>query len=190
MIGVDLESKLPYNTYNTTRGFGYAILKYLMVNNEEIWKLLKYDTPDALSKPNLTMEEKRKLIWNGTGDAEEYRVFRSPFLDDAITSQISQLRIYNSVFSPDNRSVGTIDISIECLCHNKIVNLDNYESRPEVMIQQVIECLNGQDIAGVGVLAFDKDMSVYDVCRMNVYNNRNFFGYSLWISAKVGDINA
>ena len=175
MIGVDLESKLPYNTYNTTRGFGYAILKYLMVNNEQIWKLLKYDTPDALSKPNLTMEEKRKLIWNGTGDAE--------------TSQISQLRIYNSVFSPDNRSVGTIDIGIECLCHNKIVNLDNYESRPEVMIQQVIECLNGQDIAGVGVLAFDKDMSVYDVCRMNVYNNRNFFGYSLWISAKVGDIN-
>lgn len=190
MYNFDIEEKLSYNTYNTTRGFGYAILKHLMKNNEEIWKLLKYNTPDALSKPNLTMKEKGELIWDGTGDAEDYRVFRSPFLDDAITSQVSQLRIYNSVLSPENRSVGTVDISIECLCHNKIINLDNYESRVEVMIQNIIECLNGHDIAGVGVLAFDKNMSVYDVCRMNIYNNRNFFGYSLWISAKVGDINA
>lgn len=186
----EIEEMLPYNTYKTTRGFGYAILSHLMKNNEAIWKLLKYDTPDALSKPDLTMEEKRKLIWTGTGDAEDYRVFRSPFLDDAITSQVSQLRIYNSVFSPDNRSVGTVDISIECLCHNKIINLDNYESRAEVMMQEIIGCLNGKDIKGVGVLAFDKNMSEYDVCRMNIYNNRNFFGYSLWISAKVGDINA
>jgi len=189
MYGLDLEEKLPYNTYKTTRGFGYAILKYLMKNNEDIWKLLKYNTPDALSKPNLTMEEKGALIWNGTGDSEDYRVFRSPFLDDAITSQISQLRIYNAVLSPYNRSVGTVDIGIECLCHNKIINLDTYESRVEVMMQNVIECLNGRDIAGVGVLAFDKDMSEYDICRMNIYNNRNFFGYSMWISVKVGDIN-
>lgn len=189
MYGSDLEEKLPYNTYKTTRGFGYAILKYLMTNNEDIWKLLKYNTPDALSKPNLTMEEKGELIWNGTGDSEDYRVFRSPFLDDAITSQISQLRIYNAVLSPYNRSVGTVDIGIECLCHNKIINLDTYESRVEVMMQNIIECLNGRDIAGVGVLAFDKDMSEYDICRMNIYNNRNFFGYSMWISVKVGDIN-
>ena len=173
MYGSDLEEKLPYNTYKTTRGFGYAILKYLMTNNEDIWKLLKYNTPDALSKPNLTMEEKGELIWNGTGDSEDYRVFRSPFLDDAITSQISQLRIYNAVLSPYNRSVGTVDIGIECLCHNKIINLDTYESRVEVMMQNIIECLNGRDIAGVGVLAFDKDMSEYDICRMNIYNNRN-----------------
>ena len=189
MYSSDLEEKLPYNTYKTTRGFGYAILKYLMTNNEDIWKLLKYNTPDALSKPNLTMEEKGELIWNGTGDSEDYRVFRSPFLDDAITSQISQLRIYNAVLSPYNRSVGTVDIGIECLCHNKIINLDTYESRVEVMMQNIIECLNGRDIAGVGVLAFDKDMSEYDICRMNIYNNRNFFGYSMWISVKVGDIN-
>lgn len=189
MYSSDIEEKLPYNTYKTTRGFGYAILKYLMTNNEDIWKLLKYNTPDALSKPNLTMEEKGELIWNGTGDSEDYRVFRSPFLDDAITSQISQLRIYNAVLSPYNRSVGTVDIGIECLCHNKIINLDTYESRVEVMMQNIIECLNGRDIAGVGVLAFDKDMSEYDICRMNIYNNRNFFGYSMWISVKVGDIN-
>lgn len=189
MLYDNIEEMLPYNKYSSTRGFGYSIIKYLMKNNEVIWKLLKYNTPDALDKPNLTLEEKRQLIWTGNGDSEDYRVFRSPFLDDAITSQISQLRIYNSVLSPDNRSIGTVDIGIECLCHDKIINLNNYESRVEVMIQEIISTINGRDIDGVGVLSFDKNMSMYDVCRMNIYNNRNFFGYTLWISVKVGDIN-
>ena len=190
MFSIDsLIDRTAYNKFKTVRSFGYRILCYLIEKNEEIWKLLKYNTPDALSKPNLTIKEKRDLIFTGNGDSEDFRIFRSPFLDDAITSQEAQLRIYNSVLSPGNRSVGTVDICIECLCHNKIINLDNYESRIEVMIQQVLECLNGADIAGVGVLAFDKDMSEYDICRMNIYNNRNFFGATIWMSVKVGDID-
>ena len=65
------------------KGMSYEILKYLILNNEDIWKLLKYTTPDALSKPNLTLAEKTALIYNGETDASPYRVFRQSCADDA-----------------------------------------------------------------------------------------------------------
>lgn len=173
-----------YNTYRNMRGMGYNVLYYLMENNEEIWKLLKYNTPDALSKPNLTMKEKADLVWDGTGDSEEYRVFRGAYLDDAFIDQSSQLRIYVTVLNPDNRTVGTVDIGIEILVHNKIINLDTYETRQEVLLQQVLETLNGKEIGGVGKLFFDRNGSLYDIARLNLYNNRNIYGYTLIMSTK------
>lgn len=178
-----------YNDYKPIRSMCYNILCYLMENNEEIWKLLKYNTPDALYKPNLTMDEKRALIFNGNGKAEEYRVFRSAFLDDIFTKECSQLRIYVTTLSPDNRSVGTVDIGIECVVHNKLINIDSYESRLEVLVQQVIETLNGKNIGGIGVFFFDKTGSMYDLARVNIYNNRNFFGFTLIGSSKVASLN-
>ena len=64
----DME-RLAYNKFTEFSNLCYNILAYLMVQNEDIWKLLKYDTPDPLSKPNLTLEEKRKMIYDGNGDS-------------------------------------------------------------------------------------------------------------------------
>ena len=50
-----------YNSLSALPNAPYNILKYLAQNNENIWKLLKYNSYDALSKPNLTMEEKLSL---------------------------------------------------------------------------------------------------------------------------------
>ena len=38
-------------------------MEYLALNEEIFWKVIKYNTYDALSKPDLTFQEKMALIW-------------------------------------------------------------------------------------------------------------------------------
>lgn len=175
-----------YNQYTHIREMGYNVISYLMKSNDDLWKLLKYNTTDALSKPELSMKEKSELVWGGTHDIAKYRVFRSPFLDDSIEEQISQLRVYITSLNPDNHVIGTVDICLEVVVHNKIVNLEDGLSRPEVMLQELLKTLNGREINGVGKLFFDRRGSFYNLASMNRYNNRNFFGYSIIMSTKEG----
>ena len=43
-----------YNDYKFMPYIPYRILEYLANNNENLWKILKYDTYDCLSKEDLT----------------------------------------------------------------------------------------------------------------------------------------
>ena len=180
--------RIAYNKFTGFSDLCYNILGYLMTQNENIWKLLKYDTPDALSKPNLTLEEKRNMIYDGVGDSEHYNVYRSPFVDDAFTEQTSQLRIYSYTINPNNRSMSTIDINIDCITHTQLVNIDGCKSRVEVMVEEVLKTLNGQEINGVGKLFFDARESMYNAARSSIFNNRYFWGYQITMSVKYGEL--
>lgn len=70
-------SSLPYIPYN--------ILIYLARQDsaEDIWKMLKYNSYDALSKPNLTFNEKLELIWK-SGPQEKYGVFFTNLVEDFV----------------------------------------------------------------------------------------------------------
>lgn len=181
--------RVAYNKFTGFSNLCYNILAYLMVENESLWKLLKYNTTDALSKPDLTLKEKRSLIYNGIGDSEGYNVFRCPFVDDAFTKEVSQIRIYALTVKPENRSVSTIDLAIDCITHVKLVNLDGAQNRAELMVEEVLKTLNGQDINGVGKLFFDARESMYDAARSSIFNNRYFFGFQIVMSVKFGDLD-
>ena len=187
---MDCCNESSYNQYDGLQNFTLLIIQHLMLNNEDIWKLLKYDTQDALEKPNLTREEKAKLIYHGAsgGDMDDYRVFRTPYLDDLTTNQQAQLRVYLESITPDTRLYGTVDVNIEVICHVKMIELNDYQNRAESIVWQVIKTLNGADVGGIGKLFFDRNGSFYDLIKMNRYNNRNFYGYTITMSTKMGNI--
>ena len=187
---MDCCNESSYNQYDGLQNFTLLIIQHLMLNNEDIWKLLKYDTQDALEKPNLTREEKAKLIYPGAsgGDMDDYRVFRTPYLDDLTTNQQAQLRVYLESITPDTRLYGTVDVNIEVICHVKMIELNDYQNRAEASGWQVIITLNGADVGGIGKLFFDRNGSFYDLIKMNRYNNRNFYGYTITMSTKMGNI--
>ena len=188
---MDCCNESSYNQYDGLQNFTLFIIQHLMLNNEDIWKLLKYDTQDALEKPNLTREEKAKLIYPGAsgGDMDDYRVFRTPYLDDLTTNQQAQLRVYLESITPDTRLYGTVDVNIEVICHVKMIELNDYQNRAESIVWQVIKTLNGADVGGIGKLFFDRNGSFYDLIKMNRYNNRNFYGYTITMSTKMGNIS-
>jgi hypothetical protein len=188
---MDCCNESSYNQYDGLQNFTLLIIQHLMLNNEDIWKLLKYDTQDALEKPNLTREEKAKLIYPGAsgGDMDDYRVFRTPYLDDLTTNQQAQLRVYLESITPDTRLYGTVDVNIEVICHVKMIELNDYQNRAESIVWQVIKTLNGADVGGIGKLFFDRSGSFYDLIKMNRYNNRNFYGYTITMSTKMGNVS-
>lgn len=188
---MDCCNESSYNQYDGLQNFTLFIIQHLMLNNEDIWKLLKYDTQDALERPNLTREEKASLIYPGAsgGDMDDYRVFRTPYLDDLTTNQQAQLRVYLESVTPDTLLYGTVDVNIEVICHVKMIELNDYQNRAESIVWQVIKTLNGANVGGIGKLFFDRNGSFYDLIKMNRYNNRNFYGYTITMSTKMGNIS-
>ena len=72
-----------YNSMSALPFIPYNILDHLAKNNEIIWKLLKYNTYDALLQPDLTFNEKMSLIWR-EGAQDKYGIFLSNLIEDAI----------------------------------------------------------------------------------------------------------
>ena len=82
-----------YNSMSVLPYVPYRILSYLATKDEIIWKMLKYNDYDALSKPNLTFKEKMNLIWK-TGKQENYNVFLTNQIDDAISEAKTIFKLY------------------------------------------------------------------------------------------------
>jgi len=172
-----------YNTFENLPLLQYRIVSYLQQNNENIWKVLKYNSNDCLSKPNLSQSEKGDLIYQGEPISSGYRCFTDSFQDDAFTDECSIIRIFPDLIVPKNRTVSDILFKIEMLSHVKIQFLLGYMNRNVYLLQQILKTLNGIDkIDGLGRLVFDQKDNRSDRANLNISNNRNYSGFSLYMS--------
>ena len=153
--------KNEYNKFETLPLASYNITKYLMDNEETIWKLLKYSDADAWNKPNLSLGEKAALVYAGQPNETDFRVFNSVGQDNSWTVEACLLRISPATILPNNYVFGYSSIAFEVYCHYKVVTLSNYMNRIDYASQRLIECLNGAEIDGVGRLFFDHRASAF-----------------------------
>lgn len=180
-----------FNRFDNLENICYKIIEYLMLNNERLWKLLKYNSNDALLQENLTLEEKRKLIFTGNSVSKNYRVFLQPYLDDGFLEECAMIRVYPISIYPDNHLMGTVYIAIETISHVKIVNLMSddemapIKSRETVLLSEIYKTLNGRDVNGVGFLQFNREHGLQDKTLSNIWNNRNFFGHTTVMSVNL-----
>lgn len=175
-----------YATYSSMPSVSYKIIEHLMTNPkaEIIWKLLKYNDADAYTRPNLTQKEKAALIYKGEAIQADYRVFFDFMMDDAETEMNTILRIYPAEVYPINRVTGLCTINFEVFTHSKINHLSNYTTRVDVIIQTLIDVLNGADIGGIGVLFFDNQASRYD--KIQTIGQKPYKGKLLKMSVNMG----
>jgi len=177
-----------YNNYSELPLISYNCAKYLLENNDLMWKLLYYTDPNAYKNdsdhPNLTTSQKGSLIYNGSPDETQFRVFFDIGQDDAWTGSSCILRIAPFDINPTNHIYGNVSMIFQCYATYKINTLSNYNTRTIKVIQQVLETLNGSDIGGIGRLYFDSRASRY--CNMKVGGQINFKSYNLimcnWIA--------
>jgi hypothetical protein len=144
-----------YNKYTNLPLLSYNCIKYLMDNNEIIWKLLKYNDSKALEKTNLTSLEKASLIYNGQANVNDFRVFSDFGQDDSILSESTILRISVLEVLPSNYVYGHVTMGLEIYAHYKINMLNNYATRIETIVQQLLEVFNGAEVPLLGRLYFD-----------------------------------
>jgi hypothetical protein len=145
-----------YAQYDFFDEYSYTLIKYLMENDEVIWKLLKYDTPDAWNRADLSQVEKGSLIYAGGDNSATARVFMDIGQPDVLTEEVCIVRISPYSIFPDNRVVGTTSIMFEVYSHYKINHLSNYKTRIDMITKRLIQVFNGSLIGGLGRLFFDR----------------------------------
>lgn len=172
----------------------YKILEYLALSPkaENLWKMLKYNDYDALSKPDLTFAEKMALVWK-TGKQEDYSVFFTNLIEDSIAESKCLLKIYTYMIQPQNLYMGAVVYSFDWLFGGQmsLVEFNGYPvSRADLFVNIILDTLNGVNIGGVGKLAMDDDLSRYLGGTSVIGNSKTFTGVVLKLGTLMGDKGA
>ena len=121
-----------YNDFNRVTnidGIEGKIIEHLINSNtknaETFWKILKYDSKDALIQANLSKQEKMELIEgygsNPTGgQTGTTRLFLSPFSDDAWNQECSSVYMYVDDVYPIDHMRANLVVTIETVTHIKV----------------------------------------------------------------------
>ncbi len=158
-VDTDNIGKGAYSSYYGWEENPLKCLDHLMMNNEKIWKLLKYDTPDAWNDdiyPNLTHAEKAAMVYDGNGDLTRFKVFLDIGQDESFDNQTAILRLTNYSLEPTERPYGLSKVIFEIYCHYQINQMSNRVTRVDTIIQQLLQTFNGKDVFGMGKLFFDR----------------------------------
>ena len=165
----------------------YNIIKYLIANDDLIFKLLNYNDPaawnDDSAHPKLNATEKANLVYNGLREINHSRIFLNLGSDDSVLEETSFLRIGMPDLIPTNTYRGNLTIGFEVLCHYKVSTLSCYIARDDMILQRLIEVLNGADIPNVGRIFFDAKIS--QKCRAYMISQIPYRGKALVMCANM-----
>lgn len=181
-----------FNSLSALPTAPYNILKYLAINNENIWKMIKYNSYDALSKPNLTMSEKLSYIWK-TGAQEDYSVFLTNIVGDAICEDKCILKCYDYYIAATDAYISTPVFAFDFLygVTMALVDKDGIPvNRGDLFIHEILSTLNGVTIGGVGKLMFNRNQTRYDFARSIIADSKKFTGVQIYLSTNMGDMGS
>ena len=182
-------NSMAFNNYKEMPQIPYKVIATLLTEEsqsaEDFWKLLKYADVEALSKPNLSYDEKLALVWNGDSIEQNYNVFLKPLigssLDDAEAQ--TQLRIFRYTTMPVTRFEAVMTIEADFITNEKtcLVYQDGLLcERTDLMESLFLDIMNGRDIEiGSGVVMFDRELSRSWNSQLNIGNSKSFYGRSL-----------
>lgn len=181
-----MDDRVAYAKYELLEDLSYNIITYLLHSEdaEILWKLLYYTDADAYEKPNLTLEQKRSLIYAGQEDATKYRIFMDKSMADGIWTEDTYLRIFPFALTPENRTVGICTVGFQIFSHFKVNTLSNCRTRIDTIVSTLLKALNGVDINGVGVLYFDERRS--STCGMLDIGDAPYRGKILKMCVNIG----
>lgn len=183
-----------FNQFDVLPYIPYNIVKHLAQDPkaEDFWKLLKYTTYDALSQPNLSLQEKLSLIWVGEGFQNNHSIFFTRLIEDEQTIERTVLKLYKYDVSPNNAQQAIASYEFDILTGGKTVIVDYNgvpASRIDVAETALLQSLNGIDVAGVGYLQFNKDLSRLDRMTHGIGNNTTYIGDALFMSLMVSNLS-
>ena len=138
--------KTAYNDYSLIRDLPTIIINYLFENSPDFWKLLKY-SQNPLSKPDLTNEEKSKMIGKSSFNTEKYNVLFQKYTTDAVVKAITQVRVFVDNVSSYGRTNALARIIFQVVVNNNemIINtpMSKNDKRDVAIMQTIVQALSG-----------------------------------------------
>ena len=162
-----------------------------LLENDNFCKLLYYNTIDALDQPNLTIEQKRSLIWDGEDDRmDDYNIFLTNVQPNEEIENRTVIKVYRYDTTPINNMRATVAYEFDILFGSKIplVRCEGITcNRGDVIEMEIMKTLNGEDVAGVGFLQYDSRLSGLCRSRVGIGNNYTFTGVSIVMATQIVD---
>ena len=193
---------MAFNNFYEMPDFPYRIIEVLLKDNsqetEDFWKLLKYADQDALSKPNLTLKERKALVWTGDSIEQKYNVFLKPLIGSSLDTAEAQtqLRLYRYNTMPTNQYEAIICFEADFITNEKTSLVRRNKilcERTDLMESLFLSIMNGRDIKiGSGVFQFNRELSRRCNSQLNIGNSKTFYGRSLilgllFVNGSTGD---
>ena len=170
------------NTFNSMPQIPYQILTYLIDNNENLFKLLKYNSTDALQKNDLTKKEKIALLYTEVGKEDDYHIFLKPLIGEEMTDSVTQLRLYKARITPTTNLKAVLNYEFDIVVGTKtnlVYDNDGIPcSRLDMIESEIINSLCGTSMFGVGGFQFNRELSNLCVQNTGLSNSKSFFGSS------------
>lgn len=144
-----------YNEFNPIDSATKNIVDYLVLNNENIWKLLYYIKPNVmpLSQPNLTQEQKAAMICTdpyATNNNVDKNILFQTTIDEAFSTEIPQIRIEVGDIVPIDRVRGYMYIDFQVIVPNKqdifTASYNPVARRTDAIFRELAKTFNGVDI--------------------------------------------
>lgn len=148
-----------YNKFKSIRGASYNILNYLMKNNENLFKLLKYIEPSVspYQQADLTFAEKVDMIATNSYDTNESTTKNILFiteLREAFSTNVAQLRVEIDTIKAINSYQGYANIWFQIIVPivSDVMSATSVtgERRTDAIFLELVESLNGVNIEESG----------------------------------------
>lgn len=191
---VNNNSEYAYNDFTAVPQIPYKIVEALITSTSiyatNLFKCLKYSESDCLSKPELTLNEKRKLIWSpdqsGWTKEQDFKIFLKPLIGNSLDSaeQQTQIRIYEHDILPQTKFQSILSYSFDLITEEKTSLIYNDDDilveRTSYMQSCILAIMNGRDIAiGQNYFQFSRDFDRYSGSILNISNSKSFYGRTL-----------
>lgn len=180
---------MAFNNFSEMSDFPYKIIEVLLTDTsqdaEDFWKLLKYTEVNALKQKNLTLKEKKAMIWQGESIEQNFNVFLKPLIGSAMDSAEAQtqLRLYRYNTVPTTQFEAIVCFEADFVTNEKTSLVRRNKilcERTDVMEALFLSVMNGRDIEiGSGVFQFNRELSRSCNSQLNIGNSKSFYGRSL-----------
>lgn len=181
-----------YNQFTSLPFIPYKIVMAL-IENDNLCKLLYYNTYDCLDKPNLTYEQKIEMIWSQNDNRmDKYNIFLTNTMSNEMTDAKCMLQCYRYDTKPDNYVISTLCYRFDFLFGSTtaMVEYGGYPcNRGDVFEMELMKSLNGKDVAGIGYLQYNRMLSRLCGSNVGIGNNSTFTGVSIVMATQIGDVD-
>lgn len=182
---------IKFNDFSEMPFIPYKIIEAMLTDTsekvEDLWKLLAYSTVDCLSKPNLTFEEKKALIWTGESLENDCGIYLKPMVGSALDTAESQtqIRLYRYNTQPTDQYEAIICFEADIITNEKtcLVKKDGMlVERTDIMEAYFLNFINGRDVGiGSDYFRFDRELSRSCNSQLTVGNSKTFYGRAVII---------
>jgi len=185
---------LSFNKFSSMPYIPYKVIAFLISNEnaENIFKILKYPTYDCLKEQNLTMKEKKEMIWKGQDQMQDYNIFLTNVEENMLDESKTLLKLFRYDSLPVNRMISVVCYEFDILFGTKSSIID-YNGIPcnrgDVLEAEILKVINGEELSGVGYFQYNYELSRLCRSRANIGNNSTFTGCSFVLATQSSDLD-